>query len=122
MNIKILRLKNGDDIICDMERDGDLYFINNPMEIWMEGNGKVPKLCMDHWFPLQVIVDNASTLSKDDVLLTLIPNEQLTEYYTNQIDELNSVLHTKDMADKMSDEELIDTIMAIQEGSGSTFH
>lgn len=122
MNIHILRLQNGDDIICDMEREGDTYYINNPMSIWMEHTGKMPKLCMDYWLPLQVIQDNSATLRIEDVLTTLIPNEQLTEYYLNTIDEMNSVLRAKEEADNMSDEEIIDTIMALQEGSGATFH
>ena len=44
MNVKILRLKNGDDIICDLEKDGDTYYINAPMTIWMDGPTNVPKL------------------------------------------------------------------------------
>ena len=122
MNVKILRLKNGDDIICDMEYDDGVYYCNMPMSIWMEHNSKMPKLCMDHWLPVQVIEDNAVTLLEDDILCTMLPNNQLTEYYMNQIDEFNSVLRAKEEADKMSDDEIIDTIMALQEGSGATFH
>jgi hypothetical protein len=122
MNVRILRLKNGDDIICDMEKDGDTYYINSPMLIWMENNGKVPKLCMDHWLPIQVVEDNAVTLTENDILTTMLPNSSLLEYYINTIDEMNSVLRAKEEADKMSDDDIIDTLLALQEGFGSTLH
>lgn len=122
MNVRILRLKTGDDIICDMERDGDSYYINHPMNIWMENNGKMPKLCMDYWLPIQVIEDTSVTLKEEDVLTTMIPNSELLEYYLNTIDEMNSVLRAKEIANEMTDEEVIEAIFAIQEQSGSTIH
>lgn len=122
MNVRILRLQNGDDIICDMERDGDKYYINHPMNIWMENNGKMPKLCMDYWLPIQVIQDTSVTLKENDVLTTMIPNSELLEYYLNTIDEMNSVLRAKEIANQMTDEEVIEAIFAIQEQSGSTIH
>ena len=51
-SVFFFRLKNGDDIICDMEQDDGTYFVNSPMIIWMENNGNKPKLCMDHWLPI----------------------------------------------------------------------
>lgn len=122
MNVKILRLKNGDDIICDLEKDGDTYYINAPMTIWMDGPTNVPKLCMDHWLPLPVIKDNFVTLKSEDIMTEFYPNEQLEEYYTHTIDQLNSVLRTKEMADQMNNDDLLETILAMEEGSGSTFH
>ena len=122
MTIKILRLKSGDDIICEVDSNPDVYYVNSPMVVWMENNGKVPKLCMDHWLPVQVIDDNSVVLRTEDVLTEFYPNEQLTEYYINTIKEFNSVLDAKEKADNMSDEEIIETIMALQEGTGSTFH
>ena len=47
------------------------------------------------------------------------PKKELTH---DQIEEFNSVLRAKEEADNMSDQEIIDTIIAMQEGSGSTFH
>lgn len=122
MNIKILRLKNGDDIICDLEKDGNTYFVNDPMLIWMVSEGRKSKLSMDHWLPVEVIKDNFVTLKSEDILAEFYPNESLEEYYTHIIDEFNSVLHAKQMANEMSDEELIETIVALQEGNGSTIH
>ena len=91
-------------------------------QMWMESNGRKPKLCMDHWLPIQVVEDNCTTLSVSDVLCTRLPKAQLSEYYSNQILEVNSVLNAKDDAQRMSDEELIETILAIEDSNGATFH
>lgn len=122
MSIRILRLKTGDDIIAEIDGNSDVYYVNSPMLIWMDQNQKTPKLCMDHWLPVQVVEENSVVLRTEDVLTEFYPNEQLEEYYINTVKEFNSVLDAKEMADRMSDEELIDTILAMQEGSGSTFH
>ena len=122
MSIRILRLKTGDDIIAEIDCNSDVYYVNSPMVIWMDQNQKTPKLCMDHWLPVQVIDDNSVVLRTEDVLTEFYPNEQLAEYYINTIKEFNSVLDAKEKEDNMSDEEIIETIMALQEGTGSTFH
>jgi hypothetical protein len=121
MSVKILRLKNGDDIIGDIYEE-DMVTIFSPMVMWMDGQSKQQRLLMDHYLPVQVIKENMITIKSENILGVLEPSDELVEYYHNSIDELNSVLHAKEVVSQMSDDEIIQSIVAMRELEEETIH
>lgn len=119
--IKILRLKNGDDIIGEIVEENNVTIIE-PMVIYIDYQSKLPKLAMEHWLPVQLIAENMITIPASEILGVMEPNDNLLEYYQNTIDQMNSVLRTKEIVDEMTDEEIVESIIAMRELQEETIH
>ena len=114
--VKILRLKTGQDIICDLDIDeeGSLY-IKNPMEISLKESGGKQMLELKHWLPLTIMETNVVKLDPRDVLTSFYPNEELVEYYIFTADEMDRLIETREQVNEFSQEEVIELIEAIED-------
>ena len=74
--IEILRLKNGEDIIGEVRKDNGNFEIHEPMAVGIETRGGQAGLVMQHWLPIQLIDKNYTTIKKEDVLTTFVPNPE----------------------------------------------
>jgi hypothetical protein len=121
--IKIVRLKNGEDIIGMLNDglDGD-YEISEPMSVSLVQKGPQSGLVMSHWLPVQLIKKNEIKISPRDVLTVFEPNDEFAEYYTNTVEKIKQLLKAKDVADSLTDEEIEDIMDAIDDGEGQTLH
>ena len=121
--VKIVRLKNGEDIIGNLNNleDGN-YEIFEPMSVSVVERGKESGLVMSHWLPVQLIKKNEITISSCDVLTVFEPNDEFAEYYTNTVDKMKALLKAKEITDNLSDEEVEDIMDALDDGLGQTFH
>jgi len=86
-DVKILRLKNGDDIICLCEILKDSVKVEHPYLIAIEVNVKSLKqvLVLQHWLPINLIEDNSTIISENDIMLKLEPKKSIEEYFLNMI-------------------------------------
>jgi hypothetical protein len=118
--IKIVRLKNGEDIIGNFHENIYKEFeITEPMVVSVVQNGN---LVMSHWLPVQLIKKNEVKLNPCDVLTVFEPNEEFTEYYTNTVQKIKDLLKAKELADKMTDEEIEHIMEALEDGIKKTLH
>jgi len=123
-NIKIVRLKNGEDIIGNLynKEDGNMD-ITEPMSVQIVEQGQHrPGLVMSHWLPVQLIKKNEITINSRDVLTVFDPNEEFCEYYSNTVDKLHAVLKAREYTDSLSDEELDEIMESMIESKGQYIH
>ena len=103
MAVKILRLKDGLDIICDciFEKDNKVV-IDNPM--WFELRGM--NLVLQYWLPMAVMKGESVEMRMDNILCTMDPTDDFEEYYSM------SVIRLKDSERKEREVDLNDEILA----------
>ena len=123
--IRIVRLKNGEDIVGQYTANGlSTFDIVEPMTVGVEYRGKEAGLVMRHWLPVQLVKKNEITLNESDILCVIEPDEQFIEYYINTVEKIHDLLKAKNLVDEMSDEE-IDLIMnefEDMDNNGYTLH
>lgn len=117
MDIKVIRLTSGEDIIGKMEFYDDEGFINifDPMVFMLKDTGKSMNLLMQHWLPVSLLSENMATISSVNVLTVCDPNENFSEYYSNTVDKMNSVLQSRDELDEVSEEQANQILEAMEE-------
>jgi hypothetical protein len=121
--IKIVRLKNGEDIIGMLhDADNGDYEITEPMSVSVVQKGHQSGLVMQHWLPVQLIKKNEIKINPRDVLTMFEPNDEFAEYYTNTVEKINELLKAKSLADEMTDEEIEDIMDALDDGEHQTLH
>lgn len=103
MAVKILRLKDGLDIICDcvFEKDNKVM-IDNPMLFELRGTN----LILQHWLPVFVMKGESVEMGIENIQCTMEPTDDFEEYY------LTSVIKLKDSERKEREVELNDEVMA----------
>ena len=85
MSVKILRLQDGLDIICEHKNVSGINFIKNPMVVFLDYESEQPDLVMQHWIPYELVKNNETTISDNDILCAFEPNDTLEEYYTSNV-------------------------------------
>lgn len=103
MAVKILRLKDGLDIICDcIFEKNDKLVIENPMLFELRGTN----LILQYWLPMAVMKGESVEIGMDNVVCTMDPNDDFEEYYTS------SILRLKDSERKEREVPLNDEVLA----------
>lgn len=114
--INIVRLKEGCDIITSIDLVKGEYLVKNPMVVdlhYRKGSPK-PELILTNWLPVPIIKDNSASISVDEVVCIMEPNEILAEYYTNLVSRSVEFL-TSDVVEESSESELQELAEALQE-------
>jgi hypothetical protein len=117
-NIKIIRLKNGEDIVGQVINSSgiiDSYDVIEPMTVDIDYRGKEAGLIMNHWLPVQLVKTNEAVISKSDILCFVEPTDAFCEYYTNTVEKIHDLLKAKNLVDELSDDELNDVMDAFEE-------
>jgi hypothetical protein len=121
--IKIVRLKNGEDIIGSLERlPIDDIQITEPMSVEITNRGHENGLVMSHWLPVQLIKKNEITIKSCDVLTIFEPNDEFAEYYVNTVEKIKSLMKAKEITDELSDDEIEDIMDALEDSEGQVLH
>ena len=123
-NIKIVRLKNGEDIVGQIVSLKDSYDVIEPMTVDVEYRNKEAGLVMRHWLPVQLIKHNEINIKTNDVLCLLDPSEDFAEYYVNTVEKIHDLLKAKNLVDELDDDEVNDIMDALDElqQHGNTLH
>ena len=90
MNIKIVRLKSGEDIIANVDNDIDrervvLYY---PMSFHIVDRSKMTQIILAHYLPYQLIEEDMCIMDSRDVLFYLDPNDSFKQYYVESVEKL----------------------------------
>jgi len=86
--IKILRLQDGLDIICEHTHMSGINVVKNPMVVFLDYEEEEPELVMQHWIPIDLVTQNETTISDADILCVFEPTEALVEFYQTNIESL----------------------------------
>ena len=121
-NIRIVRLKNGEDIVGQINDVNDSYEIIEPMTVGVEYRNKEAGLVMRHWLPVQLVKHNEITIKRDDVLCILEPADEFAEYYVNTVEKIHDLLQARNLVDSLDDEEVNNIMDALEEQYGNTLH
>ena len=104
MAVKILRLQDGLDIICEHKNVSGINFIKNPMVVYLDYESEEPDLVMQHWIPNELVKNNETTISDIDILCVFEPTEALEEYYTLNMEVFNKMEQKRNYADEHKDD------------------
>jgi len=121
-DIRIVRLKSGEDIIGSICTKDEFIEMAEPMTVDIVHNRGENGLVMSHWLPVQLIKKNEIILNKNDILTTFEPNDEFCEYYSNTVRKIASLLKAKEIADKLTEEEAEGIMEALEQGDGETIH
>jgi len=85
--VKIIRLKNNDDIICLCETKEGYIDVEHPylIKIEIEVKKSTQILVLKHWLPINLVEENKACLFLENVMLTLSPKIDIEEYYLNML-------------------------------------
>ena len=89
MNIKLIRMQNGDDIISNVTQVGNMITFTNPMRLIFRRlpTGQTMMLVAP-WLPNELIEEDHAMVSNTDMLEYVSPKNKLVEYY-NKMVEIN---------------------------------
>lgn len=90
-NIKIIRLKSGEDIIASAHSDESQESVTlvNPMSmIFKRMNEGKAALLMTPWLPVELVEENVASIFMEDILTVIEPKTSLIEYYNNSVDDM----------------------------------
>lgn len=93
-NVRILRLKDGEDIIASYHLNSNgIIEMYDPMTIFYKrmSAGK-SMLLMSPWLPIELIKSNSACISMNEVLTIVEPRTALIEYYNNAVVESNEMI------------------------------
>jgi len=115
-NVRIVRLKNGEDILCNLLINEDKVLINllEPMLLSTEVHFNEEHLVLTSWLPVSLIKENRSVIPITEVLCVMQPNDELIEYYNEMMKKMNSSLIVKDM-DDLTEEETMQMMEVMDE-------
>jgi hypothetical protein len=87
MNIKLIRLQNGDDVIADVLYGSNMVNLKNPMRLIFRRlpTGQTMMLIAP-WLPNELIEDDSATITSSDILTTFNPKNKLVEYYNKMVE------------------------------------
>lgn len=93
-NIRIIRLKDGEDIIASyhLNINGTIEMYD-PMTLFYKrlSAGK-SMLLMSPWLPIELVQSNSACISINEVLTIVEPRSALIEYYNNAVVEANEMV------------------------------
>ena len=88
LNIKVVRLQSGEDIIADVIADENTTVLNSPMVLVIRRGPTGSVMMMVPWLPVEVISDNIAILNNSEIVTETSPKDSLIEYYLNAIGQI----------------------------------
>lgn len=122
--IKIVRLKDGFDIITTIDLVKGEYLVKNPMIVdlhYRKGAAK-PELVITNWLPVQILTENEACITTDMVVCIMEPNETLKEYYENLVSRSAEYLTSESVEDSKEIEELAEAMLELETVKGISIH
>ena len=104
--IKILRLKDGEDIIASYHLDEktNIVVLNNPMSLFFKRVSMGRSIVvMNPWLPIELVEENTARILINEIMTVFEPKKSLIEYYLISVKESNELI---EMNSKMIDESL----------------
>ena len=122
MNIKIVRLQSGEDIIANYleDEENDTVLLDKPMHIILKrlSNNKTLMMMMP-WLPVELIKENEAIIYASDILSVFEPREDLIEHYDSVLNQFEESLNSDEDDDE---DDLDEEVEEIQEGTKRVLH
>jgi hypothetical protein len=113
-NIRIIRLKDNNDIIANMDFREDFVILYDPLLMHVQHlKGSQGQLVLLNYLPHSLITENIATIDVKDILLTMNPNLEMVEHYLDTV-EKSKALQVKGMED-LTDEEMSNMMEVMEE-------
>ena len=113
-DIRIVRLKDSTDIVASIEFKEDYVILYDPLLMTIQHfRGNQGQLLLVNWLPHSLIIENIASLKTDDILMTMIPNDEMLDHYLDTVEKSKS-LKVKSMED-LSDEEMANMMEVMEE-------
>jgi hypothetical protein len=116
--IKLIRLKQNDDIISFITEEKGLLKLTHPVSVYISYDAQEERedLVMSNWLPKPLIKKNEAYITNSQILCILEPTENFKEYYLNFLNGFNSV---EELADK---EEISDLLSSLDAKADNKLH
>ena len=88
--IKIIRLTNNTDIICDCESAETALKITNPLWICIEYTNNGTEMIMKEWIHHSLVNKKETLLNATNILCVFEPAEDVKEFYQNSLSRYNT--------------------------------
>ena len=98
LNIKVVRLQSGEDVIADVISDDNNTILQNPMVVLLKRSKTGSVMMMVPWLPVELISDNIATLNNSEILTYTNPKESLVEFYLHMVEEVKIETKNSDKA------------------------
>ena len=115
MTVQIVRLKDGSDVICSMEKYPDVVELDYPMMFSLVNQN----LVLQHWLPLGVMKGTSVKIPREEIVCTMEPNESFQEYYTNAVKRISNVIENNDPEEM---EDMMEAIDELEHHKGISIH
>ena len=86
--IKIVRLKNGEDIISIVQQETEGVNLSEPMSIEFHSRGQNTGMVMSYWLPIQLTDENEVFLKSESIMCMMEPNKEFLDYYVKSLKKL----------------------------------
>ena len=94
-DVKIVRLTSGEDLIAGLIEADGTYYLKSPMVFILKDTGRTFALILQNWLPVQIMKMNESVLKSKDVLFVAEPEENFSQYYLDQVQEMEEEIQAK---------------------------
>jgi len=102
MDVKIVRLMSGEEIIATVVDNTETLSLKDPAVLIPSPEGK---LLLARWLPYADQPENGIAIEKKNILFTVEPQEQLKDHYTNVVVN-NLVVPAKKIVNPMENSNL----------------
>ena len=96
LNIKVVRLQSGEDVIADIITDGDSTILNNPMVVILRRSVTGSVMMMSPWLPVELISDNIASINNSEIITITNPKDSLIEYYLTRVGQTTIEVENSD--------------------------
>lgn len=119
-DIKIVRLKSGEDIVGYINEDNEKITISYPMVIDLIKTGGVQSFTIQSWMPHQLFKLNEASIWLNDVLMISEVADEFVEYYLQMVDRLTKYIAAEEIISHLQEEEMI--MSALEERESNILH
>jgi hypothetical protein len=105
-DVKIIRLNTGEDIICSCIFD-DAVLVQNPIRVSISRvnpQGKTMML-LSPWLPVEIIEEDVSMISYDNIITVVNPKQEFVEYYLNYVEQFKEIINETELRDSNIDDD-----------------
>lgn len=122
--VRILRLKTGEDIIAEVIHENHQYTLIDPMRMDIRRDARTDAnlLGLDMWLPFQLIESNMAVLWENDVLTTMKPTQDIVDYYLNMLAQAIETYSAHKNLQELTTSDMSEMLEAMMDSESSVLH
>jgi hypothetical protein len=118
-NIKIVRFKDGLDVVCMIEEAEDFqYKLTSPMMFELRSS----KLVLQYWLPVEVMKGNSVIIPGEEILCLIEPNDEFAEFYEKSVLKADEYVDSKSNISKEENIQLMEALVELETIKGISIH